>query len=76
MVGRPPQVVDARQLMGASIQDDVLDEQRKQLFADAGAGGVATVGYIRAGPEGVATHAHSRDQDFRWRRRDSNPRTS
>jgi hypothetical protein len=31
MVGRPPPVVDPRQLIGASIQDDVLDEQRKQL---------------------------------------------
>jgi len=28
-------------------------------------GGVATVGYIRTGPEGVVTPAHSCDQDFR-----------
>ncbi len=26
---------------------------------------MATVGYIRTGPEGVATPVHSRDQDFR-----------
>ena len=31
VAGRPPQVVDPRQLIGASIQDDVLDEKRKQL---------------------------------------------
>ncbi len=35
------------------------------LFADSGPGGVATVGYIRTGPEGVATPAHCCDQDFR-----------
>ena len=31
MVGRPPQVVDPRQLIGASIQVDVLDEKSEQL---------------------------------------------
>ncbi len=34
------------------------------LFADSGPGCVATVGYIRADPEGIATPAHTRYQDF------------
>ena len=36
-----------------------------RLFPDSSPGVVATVGYIRTGPEGVVTPAHSRDQDFR-----------
>jgi hypothetical protein len=65
MVGRPPQVVDPRQLIGASIQDDVLDEQRKQLSLRTPVSAVFTVGYIRTGPERAATPAHYCDQDFR-----------
>ena len=40
-------------------------DQVRTLFADSGLGGVATVGYIRTGAEGVATAVHCCDQDFR-----------
>jgi hypothetical protein len=65
MVGRPPQVVDPRQLKGASIQDDVLDEQRKQLSLRTPVSAVWLQLATFAGLEGVAAPIHARDLHFR-----------
>ena len=59
------------------LQVDVLDEQRKQLSLRTPVLAMwLHLATFAPTLKGVATPAHSRDQDFRWRRRDSNPRTS
>jgi hypothetical protein len=66
MVGRPRQVVDPRQLIGANIQVDVLDEKSEQLSLRTPVPAVwLQLATFAPALKGVATLVHSRDQDFR-----------